>query len=311
MIHVPRAALSFAGVAAGLLLSQSATAADPTPAKPKSAEASASDPSQPSRAQCLDAHRNAQELKQAGKLLEAQEHLAICSSGSCPGVVIADCGNWLADLEQSTPSMVFELRLDGKEATLANVFVDDKPVADRTHAVKVNPGRHTVRVELPPFEPHEEDVVLPEGQRMRLISVQFTSKPKETASAPAEATPPPKQRVRPTPVLVYPLAVLGVAGLGSFGAFAFLGKSEQTKLEDGCAPRCTNGELSPMKRWYTIGDISAGVGAAALVGAAIVYLARPTHEVESESAHVTLGVGPVGLRGATASSVGLTASRTW
>lgn len=311
MIHVPRAALSLASVAAGLLLSHGATAADPVPIKPKGSEAAASDPSQPSRTQCLDAHRNAQELKQSGKLLEAQEHLAICSSGSCPGVVISDCGTWLADLEQSTPSMVFELRLDGKEASLAKVFVDGKPVADRTHAVKVNPGRHAVRVELPPFEPHEEDVVLPEGQRMRLISVQFTSKPKETAPVAAETAPPPKQLVRPTPVIVYPLAGLALAGLGGFGAFAFLGRSEQTTLEDGCAPRCTDAEISKMKRWYTIADVSAGVGAAALMGAVIVYLARPTREVDRESAKVTLGVGPVGLRDSAANSVGLTASRTW
>jgi hypothetical protein len=304
--------LSFAGAAAGLLLGHGALAAEPTPAKANGSEAAASDPS---RSQCLDAHRTAQELKQTGKLLEAQEHLAICSSGSCPGVVIADCGNWIAELEQSTPSMVFELRLDGKEATLANVFIDGKPVVDRTHAVKVNPGRHAVRVELPPFEPHEEDVVLPEGQRLRLISVQFTSKQKEptppaTAAATAPATAP-KQLVRPTPVLVYPLAVLGIAGLGSFGAFAFLGRSEQTQVEDGCAPSCTDAELSRMKRWYAIADISAGVGAAALVGAVVVYLARPTREVEPASAKVTLGVGPVGLRGASASSLGLTASRTW
>ena len=310
MILVPRA-LSLAGVTAGLLLTQSATAADPAPAKPKGAEAAATDPNQPSRTQCLDAHRNAQELKQNGKLLEAQEHLAICSSGSCSGVVISDCGNWLAELEQSTPSMVFELRLDGKEANSATVFVDDKPVADRTHAVKVNPGRHTVRVELPPFEPHEEDVVLPEGQRMRLISVQFNTKHDEPAPAAAPVAPPPKQMVRPTPVVVYPLAALGVVGLGSFGAFALLGRSEQHKLEDGCAPRCSDDDLSKMKRWYTIADISAGVGAAALVTATIVYLARPSREVDSPSAKLTFDVGPVGLRGSTASSVGLTASRTW
>jgi hypothetical protein len=215
-------------------------------------------------------------------------------------------------LEQSTPSMVFELRLDGKEASLAKVLIDGEPVVDRTHAVKVNPGRHAVRVELPPFEPHEEDVVLPEGQRMRLISVQFTSKREEPAPAPAETAPPPKPLVRPTPVLVYPLGALGIVGLGGFGVFAFLGRSEQTKLEDGCAPRCTNAELSKMKRWYTVADVSAGVGAAALVGAVIVYLARPTHEAARDSAKITLGVGPAGLpRDSAANSVGLTASRTW
>jgi len=305
-------ARSLAGVVGILLCSMgTARAADP-PASPKAEGSGSGDAAQPSRLQCLEAHRNAQELKQSSKLLEAQEHLRVCSSGSCPGAIITDCGNWITELEQVTPSMIFEIRLDGKEAFDAKLLVDGNPVTDRAHALKVNPGRHTVRVELSSFEPREQDVVLPEGQRMRLISVEFTTKAAEPpAAAPAMATPPPKQTVRPTPVVVYPLLTIGIAGLGSFGAFSLLGKSEQNDLEETCAPNCTKADLAPMKRWYLIGDISGAVGAAALIGTAIVYFARPTKEVDQTASNISFGVGPVGLGRSAAGSFGLNAARVW
>lgn len=293
MNHVFRAALTTAAATCALAWSGAAAAQTALP----------------SRAECLEGHRNAQELKQSGKFLEAQEHLQVCSAGSCPGAIITDCGNWITELEQTTPSLVFQIRVDGKEAMDATVTVDGKPVTDRAHAFKVNPGRHAVRVEVSSFEPREEDVVLPEGQRMRLIEMDFSAKPATPITSPAPAAPPPKELVRPTPVVVYPLLGLGIAGLAGFGTFSLLGNSERSKLEDRCEPRCTDEDLTKMKRWYTIGDVSAGVGAAALLGAAIVYLARPSKEADSTAAKLSFELGPV--RGATASSFGLGASRTW
>jgi hypothetical protein len=293
MNHVFRAALSMAAATCALAWSGAAAAQTALP----------------TRAECLEGHRNAQELKQSGRFLEAQEHLQVCSAGSCPGAIITDCGNWITELEQATPSLVFQIRVDGKEALDANVTVDGKAVTERAHAFKVNPGRHTVRVELAPFEPREEDVVLPEGQRMRMIQMDFSAKPAEPVVAPPPPATPPKEIVRPTPVLVYPLLGLGVVGLAGFGTFSLLGNSEQSKLEDRCEPRCTDHDLSKMKRWYTIGDVSAGVGAAALLGAAIVYLARPSREVDATQARLSFELGPV--RGASASSVGFGATRTW
>ncbi|HYQ14881.1 MAG TPA: hypothetical protein VEQ58_03965, partial [Polyangiaceae bacterium] len=87
-------------------------------------------------------------------------------------------------------------------------------------------------------------------------------------------------------------------------------KSEQSDLETRCKPNCQDSDLKAMKRWYAIGDISAGVGAAALIGAAVVYLARPSREVD-RSAQTTFGVGPVGLGSSASGSLGLSASRTW
>jgi len=178
----------------------------------------------PGRAECVAAHQKAQELKRTGKLVETQAELLICSSAGCPGAIISDCGQWIADLEQTTPSMVFDVRKDGRQVTEFKLFVDDQPVTDLSKAHKVNPGRHIVRAELPPFPNQEETVVLPEGQRMRLVPFEFKS---QAEAAPAEATPAPAPAPfvtsRPTPVVVYPLLGVAAIGFGSFGVFALLG----------------------------------------------------------------------------------------
>ena len=247
---------------------------------------------QPTRAECLQAHQSAQELKRNEQFMEAQEQLATCSSVSCPGAIISDCGQWISELEQRTPSMVFDVQLDGRQAPNAKLFVDDQPVTEWSKAYKVNPGRHRVRAELAPFEPREETVVLPEGQRMRLVALTFES-PKPTAVAAGSASVPPPVAVeqrRPTPAAVYPLLGVGIVGAAGFTVFSLLGKAEQKALERDCAPMCTDSDMKAMKRDYVIGDLSAGIGAAALIGAAIVYFTRP-----SETAPATgwsLSVGP-------------------
>jgi hypothetical protein len=286
MIDLARAAACLACLTGVLSLATSASAQE---AQPTAEQA------QPTRDQCLEAHRNAQQLKQSSRFLEAQEHLQVCSSASCPGAIISDCGDWITELERVTPSLVFEVRVDGKVSSSATVSIDGQVVTDRAHAFKVNPGQHVVRVEVPSFEPREEQVVVPEGQRMRLLSYDFDSKPVEaTAPPPPPPAAPPPPPERPTPFIVYPLLGLGVAGLGGFGVFSYMGKSEQDDLERSCSPECTSKDREKMERWYLIGDISAGVGAASLVGAAIVYLARPTEQPEQSAESVKLDVGNVG-----------------
>jgi len=261
---------------------------------------------QPTRAECVEAHRNAQELKQTGKLIEAQEHLVVCSAGSCPGAIISDCGNWISQLEQMTPSMVFEIKADGKQALDAKLFVDEKPIEDWSQAVKVNPGRHIVRVEVPNFPPREEQIVLPEGQRMRLIAIEFESQRPATED-PVAAQP--KDYKRPVPFVVYPLLAVGVGGLASFGVFSYLGRNQQDKLERICEPRCSDHDMETMRLNYLVGDISVGVGAAALLGASIVYFTRPRVEVGSNPKPAT-GIGRLGVQ-VGASSVSVSMTRPW
>jgi hypothetical protein len=262
----------------------------------------------PDRAACVTAHTNAQEHKRSGKLLEAEAELKICASAGCPGAIISDCGQWIGDLEQTTPSLIFEVRVDGKQFTDFEVQVDGASVTDHTKAHRVNPGRHVVRVQVPYFEPKEETVVLPEGQRMRLVAFNFDSPNKDPAQAPV-ALPPPQAPVmdRPIPVLVYPLLGVGVAGLASFGVFTILGKSEESELEKDCAPSCSDTQLEPMKRNYLIGDISAGVGAASLIAAGVVYLVRPSRPTVDAVSSIRVGPARPGDR----HSFALSVQRTW
>lgn len=305
--------LLLALVVSAVSLVSTVASAEPAPATPPDGPASAAPPT---RAECVSSHQSAQELKREGKFLEAQDKLLICSSRTCPGAIISDCGQWIDELEQKTPSMVFEVRRDAFEATDARVFVDDQLVTDWSRALKVNPGRHTVRAELPPFEPLVENLVLPEGQRMRLVPFAFKTaeapRPAPTvepaAAAPPPVAPPPAPRRRPMPVLVYPLLGLTVAGGASFAVFSLMGRSKQGDLERGCEPGCSEADLKPMKRAYLAADISAAVGGAALLGAAIVYLARPEENATASGA-ITWRMGPVVADAP--ESLGIAAFRTW
>lgn len=265
---------------------------------PARAEEPASPAAAPSRTQCVEAHQRAQELKRKGQLVETQAELTTCSSAGCPGAIISDCGQWIADLEHTTPSMVFDVRLDGKQVSDFKVLVDQAVVADLSKAFKVNPGRHVVRVEMPGYDALEETVVLPEGQRMRLVAFEFKGKAPDAALTPAAAIPatpvdPVLTPSRPTPTVVYPLLGVAAAGFISFGVFAILGNSKTKDLEDECAPNCSDEQLDPVKTNYLIADISAGVGAAALVSAGIIYLARPT---KLNSTTGSFSVGPTSAR---------------
>lgn len=257
----------------------------PAPAE-ESVEASEEEVAQAARMECLEAHRSAQQLKLENKFVEARQYLKTCSAVACPGVIIKDCAAWVTDLEEVTPSMVFQVHLDGTDASQAQVEVDGILVEDRMNAVQVNPGQHTVVATVPGMDPITQTVSLPVGQRMRLVSFNF----KSTSSDLGLVSPPEDVVSRPRPAAVYPLLGLGVAGLAAFGVFTGLGMQEQNELEDGCAPTCTDEDLSKMKTMYLIGDISAGVGAAALVTAGIVYLTRP--KVRESAPRVSLSVDP-------------------
>ncbi|MGC4088778.1 MAG: hypothetical protein QM756_12935 [Polyangiaceae bacterium] len=273
-------------------------------------QAALADQPAPTREECLTAHQSAQEMKRKGELVEAQAQLAICSSVGCPGAIISDCGQWIADLEQTTPSIVFDVRLDGKQVSEFVIHVDGAIVSDPSKAFKVNPGRHVVRAEIGQLAPQEETLALPEGQRMRLVNFDFKSAAAEpsapTSSAPVAPVVPTEPN-RPTPVAVYPLLVVGGVGLAGFGVLSFLGKSKQSDLEDSCKPHCTDEDLKPMKTNYLIGDIAGGVGVAALIGAGIVYLARPTEGPQVGGLSVQVGAATPRDRNSLAISV----SRTW
>lgn len=279
-------------VAAAVALTSTMTVASTSRATPPSVDAIDAPRGAPDCATCIGAYHDAQELRKAGKLLDAGKKLLVCASETCPGPIVTDCVTWTGQLEEATPSLVLEIEVDGRAPTEAKVSVDNVATKDWSHAIVVNPGAHVVKVEVPSFPPYVEKVVMAEGHRRRLLSVKLETPgrsaalPRPEGSADGGPTPEPP---RPVPVLTYPLLAIGAAGLAGFAVFAPLGKVQQTNLERGCAetPRgCSESDLRPMKTDYLIGDVALGVGAASLITAAIVYLTRP-----AESSHPVLSVG--------------------
>jgi hypothetical protein len=201
------------------------------------------------------------------------------------------------ELDQRTPSVVFEARLDGQLNILAKIDVDGKTVTKwtRGEALRLDPGEHHFQFLLEPYPPVVQTLLLGEGMRYRLVSAEFKSPNALTAPTPApnnSATPPVAwTRERPVPILVYPLLGVGAVGLAGFVGLVLSGNAEHDNLAKTCAPYCTEAQVNPMRVRYLIGDISLGVGAMALIGAGVLYLTRPEHVVEPRVGFTTFPHG--------------------
>ena len=262
---------------------------------------------EPNREQCLTAHVQAQVRRKESALLEASELLRICSSRACPEVIQTDCIQWTTEIEQQMPSIVIEARLGQQPAANVRVFVDNKPapVLDSGRAVPIDPGPHVVRVEVPSHEPKEVAIIVYEGQRYQSIRFDFgdsqesrhpsdarSSSPR-SAGAPAQNA----QRSRPVPALTWALGGVGLLGVGGFVLFGSWGQSKQNDLDRQCSPNCSADRVDSVRTKYRLADLSLAVGAAAVVGAGVVFLTRPTKEqVVAVGVTPTLGGGGLYLQ---------------
>jgi len=262
-----------------------------TPAVGDSKTQSNTSDAAPTKEQCIVSHRESQQAQNEGKLVHGRELARTCTSLACPGLLISDCARWLSDLDQRIPSVVFEVRLDGNPNRAAKVSADGNPILEwtRGEAHRMDPGEHQFKFELTDHEPISQNLLLAEGMRYRVVSVEFKSPVRPPPPAPVAAatgTPgaaPTRPKERPTPFAVYPLLGVGALGVAGFATFAFLGKSKEDKLKTSCSPDCSDSQLSAMKTNYLIGDIALGVGAASLITAGVVYLARPEKDAPTSS----------------------------
>jgi hypothetical protein len=240
---------------------------------------------------CIASHEQSQVLRRDGKLKKAREAMITCARDVCPKVLRKDCSAWLAEADESLPSVVVEAKgPDGNDVIEMKVFIDGELLISKLEgrAVTVDPGVHVFRFELPGVKPREEKIVIAEGQKNRKISVDF-SPPKPAATATGAGTAPPgvpeEPGKRPTPAVVYVLGGVGLVALGASAFFEARGLGQRSDLDaKGCKPACDKDEVDAAKQSILIGDIALGAGVASLGVAAIVYLARPTIKPKKEKA---------------------------
>ncbi|WP_437961244.1 hypothetical protein WME76_17480 [Sorangium sp. So ce119] len=267
----------------------------------------------PSKRACAAAYERAQGLRRDGKLLEAREALITCSQPTCPAAAVADCGPWLAEVEQSLPSVVIAAKdADGRERLDVRVLVDGRLLAAALDgkALPVDPGPRTFRFEPATGPAVEERLLIREGEKNRAITVTLGAPAASAPAAPrppaSPAAPPPATPAAPPPAspaasplaspaapplvaspaappaepsippLAWVAGGVGVAGLAVFAVAGALSLDAEADLRATCAPRCAADDVRAVRVQHAVADIGLGVGVVALGAAAWLYLTRPT-----------------------------------
>ncbi len=226
------------------------------------ARAKAAPPAAPADEICLASSIEGQVLRRSGRVLRARELFTECARDACEKPMRERCSGWLREAETATPRLALRVNDDrGLPLPGAQLHVDGREVAlapAPTTLLEVDPGKHVVRAD---FAGRRELVELDvtDGTRSLRLTLDLRTQ------VPA----------RPTPPAVYALgATFGAAAI----AFTVLGTSAlvQAGHLDSCQPYCAADRKAPFDTAVIGADVSAAVGAAALLGAVIVYLARPT-----------------------------------
>ncbi len=248
---------------------------------------------------CVSAYDETQTLRQSGSLSSAREKALACSQEQCPAIVKKDCAQWLGEIDNALPRVSFGVKdATGQDTTAARVFMDGKPLLEKVeaNAVAVDPGERTFRAEIDGQAPQEQKVILREGEKNRVIVFSFVSAP-----TPGGGPGTTEYRGEPEggggiPTASWVLGGVGVVGIGLFATFGALGLSEKSDAEDpaaGCAPNCSDEDVSSIRTKFLVADITLGVGLAALGAAVIVaVVSGGGGEIASAPGALQIGAAP-------------------
>jgi hypothetical protein len=245
---------------------------------------------------CQSGYEQAQERRSSGRLKEARTELERCVEAACPEFVREDCARWLSVVESALPSIVLSATRDGKDLSEVEVFVGDEQLVSALDgkAIPVNPGRYELRFVAPGLKPVNVSAVVKEGEKSRAVVAVFESEPPPPARKPPPAPPSPVAS-GPSPA-VYVLSGVGVLGLGAFATFGVLGNTEKAAREGGCAPHCSDADLTAIRTRYLLADVSLGLGVAALGVAGYLFFTERRESKPDQAVAFDLAVSPDGAR---------------
>ena len=236
---------------------------------------------EPSRAQCLADHEQAQDARLAGQLLAARTALRKCSAAGCPSLVSRDCVQWLTDVEQQIPTVIFRAARDGEDVVQLRVREGDKLLTESLTGspLELDPGPHHFVAELPGFPAQDATYVLQAGDKGRVVRFDFSSpKPAPPVEAPKPAVTEPLAvpQHRPIPKLTYALGGVSLAATITGAVLGGLALSKRQDVHEACAPLCKDRDVTSVKQLGLGADIAFAV--AVLGGGATLYsyVTRPS-----------------------------------
>jgi hypothetical protein len=246
--------------------------------------------------ECTQAYEGAQVMRAEGQLRAAQRQLQECVRPGCPEFARADCGRWLGELEAAMPSIVLLVKRGATELENVEVVFDDQPLVSRIDgkAIPVDPGRHVLRFVHQGNDPLTIEVLLREGDKNRLIAVNFPD-PQSARAAGTATSHRPVQAARRHSALPYVLAGVGALGVAGFVTLGLLGNGDRRELEHTCSPRCSQDEIGAVRTKYRLADVSLLLGALAFGGAGYLVFSSPSTPAKAAASphlHVSMAVLP-------------------
>ncbi|MEY4508601.1 MAG: hypothetical protein RLZZ450_723 [Pseudomonadota bacterium] len=228
---------------------------------------------------CVADHRAVQTKRQTGDYLLARDAALRCADARCPKLVREDCAPWYVELEDRLPSLLFQARdARGRDVVDVHITANGRALDGLSNgrAVSVDPGDYRLRFEAKGHRPLELDVVVVEGVKRRTVSVvlepDLATQVEQTDDTTQSQAGGKRARGSITPA-VLTLGAIATVGLTTFAALGVSGKVMFQKLEQSkCKPDCARTEVEHANRTYWAADVAAGVGGAAAIACAIVYL---------------------------------------
>lgn len=229
-------------------------------------------------ARCLDAYAEGQRAQKRGTLTKAQEAFAFCGGPMCPQALHADCLRWLDEVAIAIPTSVFKVfDTSGNELQGVQLRVDDGPKQNLDgRAFSFDPGRHELVFEADGYLPVERSFTFSEGEKlvMRQVRLQPSARGSATDSRVDVESPSSGARAERQMAPAWIAAGVGVVGLAGFATFALSARADDRALER-CIPDCRESQVDEVEQQYLWANVSLGVGAAGLLGAAAWLLFSP------------------------------------
>lgn len=275
------------------------------------------------KSECIEANTRAQNLRHADKLVEARTQLLVCAREVCPGPVRSDCTRWLAEVDDSLPTVVLGAKdREGNDLVQVRVSVDGKVVSQSIdgRALPIDPGAHRFRFEEKGEPPVTRQVVIRQGQKNRAVDVTIgtaaepapalaVSQPARRGPTPTPASSPAHDQPRaesPSPgstqrILALVAGGAGVVGAGVGTVFALESQSKWNDAKTACGTGCGPGSRAyalndQSRRAGTVAVVSFVAGGVLLATGAVLWLTAPSKD-RTASVGAVLGPRSVGVVG--------------
>lgn len=249
---------------------------------------------------CIESAEKAQKLRRDKKLTEARPELLTCSRDVCPQQIRNDCTRWLSDIDTAMSTVVVRARdSEGHDLIDVKVYVDGQLLLPKLQgtSVPVDPGQHKFRYELPNGKSVEDDVLIAEGEKDRVLRVNIPTETAGGGGGGGGATTSSGGGPGPVPWII---GGIGVAALGVFVGLQVDAQSTYSSMKNGCGatvpPSCPADKVNGLGTEFGVSGVFLAVGAAAVVASAtwLIVAAVTGHKSTTTTGGLTITPLPGG-----------------